>query len=142
MLLSMGSQRRSATKLLSFQALEGAIWERLSTIYNRAKDGVHHTAALTRTAAFTTIECDCITCVAGRHRLRQTIDHNSSRFLSDNLLGFVTVHWLKAGYGRIIQKTKGQQVGPVVAMTPPYGSSLFPIKSEIEDLICPKLILG
>jgi hypothetical protein len=46
------------------------------------------------------------------------------------LLGFVTVHWLKAGYGRIIQKTKGQQVGPVVAMTSPYGSSLFPIKSE------------
>jgi hypothetical protein len=52
----------------------------------------------------------CNSFVARPHRLRQTLNHSPTLFLSDNLLGFVTVHWLKAGYGWIIQKTRGASV--------------------------------
>ena len=46
-----------------------------------------------------------------RRRLRRTLDHSSSLFLNDNLLVFVTVYWLKAAYGRIIQKTRAAAGG-------------------------------
>jgi hypothetical protein len=42
-----------------------------------------------------------------RHGRKVSHHHSSGLSLSDNLLGFITVHWLKAGYGRIIQKTRG-----------------------------------
>jgi hypothetical protein len=42
-----------------------------------------------------------------RHGRKVSHHHISGLSLSDNLLGFITVHWLKAGYSRIIQKTRG-----------------------------------
>jgi hypothetical protein len=85
-------------------------------------------------------EPSCNTCGARRHRLLQMLDHSSSRFLSENLLAFVTVHWLNAGYSRIIQKREERQIG--LPVTSRYGSSLFPIESQIEELICQRRILG
>ena len=80
--------------------------------------------------------------VARRYRLRQTLDHRPSPFLSDDLPGFVTVHWLKTGYGRIIQTTRGAGRRTRGREDIANGSSIFSIESDIEDLICPRLILG
>jgi len=84
----------------------------------------------------------CNTCVALRRRLRQTLDHSSNPFHSDNLPGFVTVHWLKAGYGRIIQKTRAATGGTHGRHDIDMWLSLLPIESDIEDLICPRRISG
>jgi hypothetical protein len=63
-------------------------------------------ALQTRTAALTT--------TGYRHAIPASLDAIGSArrsttalvyILSDNLLGFLTVHWLKVGYGWIIQKT-------------------------------------
>jgi hypothetical protein len=69
---------------------------------------MRYTALQTRTATLTTTGC--------RRAIPASLDGIGSArrsttalafILSDNLQGFVTVHWLKAGYSRIIQKTRG-----------------------------------